>query len=61
MVWAASKAVFVFIFSDATYDDMKAKLLEHAANNECRYACFDLEFKTPLEGNPANKIVFVAW
>lgn len=46
---------------DATYDDMKAKLLEHAANKECRYACFDLEFKTPLEGNPANKIVFVAW
>ena len=42
---------------DATYEDMRAKLLGKV---ECRYAACDLEFDD-ASGKPKSKIVFIPW
>jgi len=42
---------------DATYEDMRVKLL---GNAECRYAACDLQFDD-ASGKPKSEIVFISW
>lgn len=44
---------------DATYDELKAKLLKYAEEKCCRYAVFDLKFE--FKGAEKEKIMFIAW
>ena len=55
-IWNSSSFNISFFILDATYEDMKAVLLNQP---ECRYAACDLEFQH--NGQSKSKLAFISW